>query len=341
MTYDAILLVSFGGPEGPDDVLPFLRNVTRGRGIPDERLSAVAEHYQHFGGVSPMNDWCRRLLAAMREDFSAHGIGLPIYWGNRNWPPMLVDAVSDMHADGVRNAIAIATSAFGSYSSCAQYIEDIGAARAAIGEDAPNIEKVRHFFDHPRFIDSFADKLRTSLAEVAAGQKTRLVFTSHSIPNRMEDTSGPIGGRYSEQHRLASQLVAESAGWEDGWDLVWQSRSGPPTVPWLEPDINDHIADLAAQGYEHVVVCPIGFLSDHIEVLWDLDNEAKETAEKHGVGLTRVPTPDVDQHLVALLRELVLERTQGKPPRRLSGLPTCDPLVEGSCPARGYSSIRR
>lgn len=330
MTYDAILLVSFGGPEGPADVMPFLRNVTRGRGVPDDRLTEVADHYYHFGGVSPINAWCRELLSAMRTDFGQHGIGLPIYWGNRNWPPMLVDAVSDMHASGVRNALAIATSAYGSYSSCAQYLEDISAARAAIGESAPQITKVGHFFDHPEFITAFAQKLRSSLHGHTPGPKTRLVFTSHSIPWRMEETSGPAGGRYSDQHRVACQLVADAAGWKGDWDLVWQSRSGPPQVPWLEPDINDHLEELGGQGVDEVIVCPIGFLSDHIEVLWDLDNEAQETATKLNMNLTRVASPEITPNLVSLLRDLVREKIEGTKTPRLSDLPECDPQLEGA-----------
>src|SRR5690606_13523102 len=209
--YDAVILVSFGGPEGPADVLPFLRNVTRGRGIPEERLEEVAEHYHHFGGVSPINQWCREVLDAMRAEFRSAGIDLPIYWGNRNWPPMLVDAVTQMTADGVRRALAICTSAYGSYSSCRQYAEDINAARAAVGDAAPVIDKVRHFFDHPGFIGGFAKQLRSSLDQIADQSRTRVVFTAHSIPTTMEECSGPAGARYSDQVAEASALVAEHA----------------------------------------------------------------------------------------------------------------------------------
>jgi protoporphyrin/coproporphyrin ferrochelatase len=332
--YDAVLLVSFGGPEGPADVMPFLRNVTRGRGIPDERLTAVAEHYYHFGGVSPINQWCRDLIDALRADFRANGIDLPIYWGNRNWPPMLVDAVTQMTADGVRRALAITTSAYGSYSSCRQYVEDIAAARAAVGESAPAIDKIRHFFDHPGFVGGFAGQLRASLAQIEDTSRTRVVFTAHSIPDAMEACSGPAGARYSDQVREAGALVAEHAGWDGPVDVVWQSRSGPPQMPWLEPDINDHLKTLAADGVDTVVVSPVGFVSDHIEVLWDLDNEAAETAAGLGLRYLRSGTPEIGGDLAAMFRELVTERTAGTPLRRLGRLPAWDPTVEGCCPAR-------
>ncbi|WP_026923116.1 ferrochelatase [Glycomyces arizonensis] len=332
--YDAVILVSFGGPEGPADVLPFLRNVTRGRGIPEERLEAVAEHYHHFGGISPINQWCREVIDALRAEFRAGGIDLPIYWGNRNWPPMLVDAVTQMTADGVRRALAVCTSAYGSYSSCRQYVEDINAARAAVGESAPVIDKVRHFFDHPGFVGGFAKQLRGSLDQIADQSATRVVFTAHSIPATMEDCSGPAGARYSDQVAEAAALVAEHAGWTGPFDVVWQSRSGPPAMPWLEPDINDHFKVLAAEGVDTVVVSPVGFLSDHIEVLWDLDNEAAETAAGLGLRYLRAGTPEIGADLVGMFRDLVAERVAGAPVRRLGKLPVWDPMVEGCCPAR-------
>ena len=332
--YDAVLLVSFGGPEGPADVLPFLRNVTRGRGIPEERLEEVAEHYHHFGGVSPINQWCREVIDALRAEFRASGIDLPVYWGNRNWPPMLVDAVTQMTGDGVRRALAICTSAYGSYSSCRQYVEDINAARAAVGESAPVIDKVRHFFDHPGFIGGFASQLRASLDQVEDTSKARVVFTAHSIPDAMEEWSGPEGARYSDQVAEAAELVAEHAGWSGPRDVVWQSRSGPPAMPWLEPDINDHLRALASEGVDTVVVSPVGFLSDHIEVLWDLDNEAAETAAGLGLRYLRAGTPEIGSDLVGMFRDLVAERVSGAPVKRLGKLPVWDPLVEGCCPAR-------
>jgi ferrochelatase len=332
--YDAVLLVSFGGPEGPGDVLPFLRNVTRGRGIPDERLAEVAEHYYHFGGISPINQWCREVIEALRQEFRKAGIDLPIYWGNRNWPPMLVDAVTQMTGDGVKRALALCTSAYGSYSSCRQYVEDVNAARAAVGETAPVIDKIRHFFDHPGFVGGFARQLQASLDQIEDQSKTRVVFTAHSIPDVMEECSGPEGARYSDQVAEAAALVAERAGWTGPFDVVWQSRSGPPSMPWLEPDVNDHLKVLASEGVDTVVVSPVGFLSDHIEVLWDLDNEAKETAADLGLRYLRAGTPTVDADLVGMFRDLVAERVQGAPLRRLGKLPVWDPTVEGCCPAR-------
>ncbi|WP_100444855.1 ferrochelatase [Glycomyces xiaoerkulensis] len=332
--YDAVLLVSFGGPEGPADVLPFLRNVTRGRGIPEERLEEVAEHYHHFGGISPINQWCREVIEALRAEFRDAGIDLPIYWGNRNWPPMLVDAVTRMTGDGVRRALAICTSAYGSYSSCRQYVEDIAAARAAVGETAPVIDKIRHFFDHPGFIDGFAKQLEAELGKVEDASATRVVFTAHSIPGSMEECSGPAGARYSDQVAEAAELVAERAGWTGPYDVVWQSRSGPPAMPWLEPDINDHLKVLASEEVDTVVVSPVGFLSDHIEVLWDLDNEAAETAAGLGLRYLRAGTPRIDADLVGMFRDLVSERVFGTPLQRLGKLPVWDPLLEGCCPAR-------
>ncbi|GLZ78774.1 ferrochelatase [Actinorhabdospora filicis] len=332
MTYDALLLVSFGGPEGPDDVLPFLRNVTRGRGIPDERLSEVAEHYYHFGGVSPINAQVRALIAALRGELSAHTIHLPVYWGNRNWPPMLVEALQRMRADGIKRALAFVTSAYGSYSSCRQYLEDIAAARAAVGVDAPIVDKIRHYFDHPGFITPFVEGVQAALPSMPAN--TRLVFTSHSIPNSMNDVSGPSGARYTDQHAEVARLVAEAAAPHLGWDLVWQSRSGPPEARWLEPDVNDHLKVLADQGVEGVIVVPVGFTSDHLEVIWDLDNEAAKTAENLGMAFSRVATPGTHPAFVSMVRELITERTQGVPARHLGKVPTFDSTPEGCCPAR-------
>ncbi|GID31894.1 ferrochelatase [Paractinoplanes brasiliensis] len=334
MVYDAFVLLSFGGPEKPDDVMPFLRNVVRGRGVPDERLAEVAEHYMHFGGVSPINQQCRDLLAAVRAEFAGAGIDLPAYWGNRNWHPMLADTVAQMRDDGVTHALGFATSAYGGYSSCKQYWEDIAAARAKVGPGAPVISKLRQFWDHPGFVEPHADAVRASLATLDESRRasTRLVFTAHSIPSSMARTAGPDGGRYEAQLNETARLVHAAAAPELSWDLVWQSRSGPPQVPWLEPDINDHLESLAAQNVTDVVVSPIGFVSDHLEVIWDLDNEAADTAKRLGLGYARAATPNVDPRFVSMVRELVQERTGRAPLKRLGTLPVWDDCPVACCP---------
>jgi ferrochelatase len=323
VAYDAFLLLSFGGPEHPDDVLPFLRNVTRGRGVPDDRLAEVAEHYYHFGGVSPINQQCRELLAAIHAELAAHGPALPTYWGNRNWQPMLVDTVAQMRDDGITAALAFATSAYGGYSSCRQYWEDVDAARAKVGAGAPRIAKLRHFHDHPGFVEPHADGARAALAALDPTHRdtTRLVFTAHSIPTSMAASAGPDGGLYTAQLRETAALVHALAAPELPWDLVWQSRSGPPQVPWLAPDVNEHLRELAAAGVTDVVVSPIGFVSDHLEVIWDLDNEAAATAAELGLGYARAATPGVDPRFVAMVRDLVRERVDpaGAGPRRELG----------------------
>lgn len=331
--YDAFLLLSFGGPEGPDDVLPFLRNVTRGRGVPEERLAEVAGHYRHFGGVSPINQQCRDLLAAIRTDFGEHGLDLPLYWGNRNWDPYLADTLARMRDDGVRRAIAFVTSPFGSYSSCRQYLEDIARARAKVGPGAPAIDKLRHFHDHPGYVEPHADAVRAALSTLpAAPDTTRLVFTAHSVPTAMARTAGPTGNRYADQLGELAGLVADASGAGLPYELVWQSRSGPPQVPWLEPDINDHLARLAADGATGVVVSPIGFISDHLEVVWDLDNEAADTAKRLGLDYARAATPGTDPRFVAMVRELVTERLDESVPRRkLGALPVWDACADGCC----------
>lgn len=333
MAYDALVLVSFGGPERPEDVLPFLQNVTRGRGVPPERLAEVAEHYLHFGGVSPINQQCRELLAAVRADFTANGVDLPVYWGNRNWDPMLADTVAQMRDDGIQRALAFVISAYGGYSSCRQYQEDIAAARAAVGPDAPLIEKLRQFWDHPGFVEPHADAVRAALGQLdpARRDNTRLVFTAHSIPVSAAASAGPHGGRYTAQLEETARLVHAAAAPDLPYDLVWQSRSGPPQVPWLEPDINDHLTALAGQGVTSVVVSPVGFVSDHLEVVWDLDTEALDTAKQLGLDFVRAATPGTDPRFVAMVRELVEERTApdgAGPRRRLGVLPTWD-----TCPA--------
>jgi protoporphyrin/coproporphyrin ferrochelatase len=335
VSYDAFVLLSFGGPEHPDDVMPFLRNVTRGRGVPEERLLEVAEHYYHFGGVSPINQQCRDLLAAVQADFAAHGVRLPAYWGNRNWQPMLADTVAQMRDDGVESALGFATSAYGGYSSCKQYWEDIAAARAHVGPGAPRIAKLRQFWDHPGFVQPHAEAVRAALATLDPARRatTRLVFTAHSIPVRMAETAGPEGGRYTAQLHETARLVHADAAPDLPWDLVWQSRSGPPQVPWLEPDINDHLRALNDKDVTDVIVSPIGFVSDHLEVIWDLDNEALETARELGMGYVRAGTPGTHPKFVAMIRELVLERTATAPQQRLGTLPVWDVCPQDCCPA--------
>jgi ferrochelatase len=338
LPYDALLLLSFGGPEGPDDVMPFLRNVTRGRGIPEERLEAVADHYLHFRGVSPINAINRALIASLTTELSSHDIALPIYWGNRNWKPYVADAVRQMRDDGVRNALVFATSATSSYSGCRQYREDLAQAKAVAGDGAPRLVKLRHFFDHPGFVAANVDGVRAALATLPAAERpaARLVFTAHSIPVTMNATSGPeANGLYVAQQRETARLVAETirgAGAE--FDVVWQSRSGPPQVPWLEPDINDHLRSLAAEGVRAVVVSPTGFVSDHLEVLWDLDTEAAHTATELGLHFARAATAGTHPAFVACIRELVQERLSGAEPSSLGTLGLCGiDCPVGCCPS--------
>ena len=331
--YDAFLLLSFGGPEGPEDVLPFLENVTRGRGVPQERLAEVAGHYHAYGGVSPINGQNRALLKSIGAAFAANGIDLPLYWGNRNWHPFIEDTVRQMTADGVRRAIAFVTSAYSSYSACRQYLDDIDRAVAAAGPDAPRIDKLRPYFNHPGFIEPFAAAVERALAGLpaAAQENARLVFTAHSVPDRMAAVSGSVsartalpgavGGRYAaelgEAARLISQRVRRGSL---PYDLVFQSRSGPPSVPWLEPDVNDHLAALAKGTLTSgtavpvpsaVVVVPVGFVSDHMEVVHDLDVEAAKTAESVGLPFARAAAPGPTPRFATMVRELVAERISG------------------------------
>jgi protoporphyrin/coproporphyrin ferrochelatase len=319
--YDAILLSSFGGPEGQDDVIPFLRNVTAGRGIPDERLEEVAHHYRHFGGVSPINEQNRRLKAALEAELAHRGIDLPVYWGNRNWHPLVEDTVAEMARDGVTRALVFATSAYGGYSACRQYQEDIARARKAVGEGAPELVKIRHFFDHPLFVEANADAVRAARATLPADVRdvARLVFTAHSVPVTADANAGPPGEgghRYSRQVAEAARLVAAGLGAAEH-DVVWQSRSGPPQVPWLEPDVVDHIDALHARGVPAVVVSPIGFVSDHVEVVWDLDTEARERAEELGMGFARAATAGPDPRFADMVAELVAEHLHDAAPRSL------------------------
>ncbi|MDV7197636.1 ferrochelatase [Rhodococcus kroppenstedtii] len=334
MNYDALLVLSFGGPEGPDDVRPFLENVTRGRGVPPERLDAVAEHYLHFGGVSPINRLNREIIAAVEAEFALTGVDLPVYFGNRNWHPMVEDTVAGMRDDGVRNALVFPTSAWGGYSGCRQYHEDIARARAAVGEGAPQLTKLRQYYDHPLLVDAFADAITAALHRLPADKRAgaRVVFTAHSVPVSADAAAGPpsAGGHlYSRQVAEAARLCAAAAGVAEH-DLVWQSRSGPPQIPWLEPDICDHLETLAGSGVDAVVVCPVGFVSDHLEVIWDLDTEAVEKAAELGMAFERAGTPGDDPRFATLVRTLVQERTSGVAAARLGSEPAFGTTVDGS-----------
>ena len=316
--YDALLVLSFGGPEKPEDVVPFLENVTRGRGIPRERLEQVGEHYFLFGGKSPINDQNRALIAALEKDLAEQGIHLPVYFGNRNWDPYLADTLAQMTADGVQRAAVFATSAYSSWSSCRQYRENLFDAVEQV-EGAPRLDKLRQYYNHPGFIEPAVDACLAALAELPdGGDRARLVFVTHSIPTAMAETSGsedPLGQpreAYVRQHRSAVDEVAkrvrEVTGRAHRHDLVYCSRSGAPSTPWLEPDVNDHLEELATDGVSSVVLMPIGFVSDHMEVIYDLDTEAMETAERLGIAAVRAATAGVDPRFVAMVRDLLLER---------------------------------
>ena len=318
---DALLVLSFGGPEGQEDVIPFLENVTRGRGIPRERLEEVATHYRHLGGRSPINDLNREIIANVEAELARRGRDLPVYFGNRNWAPMAEDTVRQMVADGVRNAAVFATSAWGGYSGCAQYQEDITRAREQV-EDAPTLTRLRQFYDHPLFIERFAADLRRAVDEAAPG--ARVIFTAHSVPEAADEVAGPpaLGGHlYSRQVREASRLVAEAAGVAE-YDVVWQSRSGPPSVPWLEPDVVDHVTALATeQGIRDVVVVPIGFISDHVEVIWDLDTELVDEVRELGVTVTRCATPGPSPEFAEMILDLLDEVETGSDRPRAGAVP--------------------
>jgi ferrochelatase len=314
--YDAVLIVSFGGPEGPDEVMPFLENVLRGRNVPHERMLEVAEHYQHFGGVSPINGQVRELIAALTDELGLHGPQLPIYWGNRNWHPLLADTLRQMRQDGIRHALAFVTSAFSSYSGCRQYREDIQRAQAAIGPGAPQVDKLRVVFNHPGFIEANREHLQRALEQVPTERHsaTALLFTAHSIPLAMS-----VNCRYVEQLRESCRLVAEPFGRSD-WQLVYQSRSGPPSQPWLEPDICDHLRQLKqTTDVRDVVIVPIGFVSDHMEVIYDLDTEAAEVCRQLGIHYVRSATPGTHPRFIRMIRELIDERMTDRPQRLALG----------------------
>jgi ferrochelatase len=328
--YDAVLLISFGGPEGPDDVIPFLENVLRGRQVPRPRLEEVAAHYQAFGGISPINGQNRALIAALEGELDRNGIHFPIYWGNRNWHPLLTDAVRTMRDDGIRRALAFVTSAYASYSGCRQYLGDIARARAEVGEGAPEIDKIRLYYNHPGFVEPNATNLRTALDRAGAG--AHVAFTAHSIPMAMAATCD-----YVAQLTDTARLVAERVrpGGEFPWQLVYQSRSGRPGQPWLEPDIGDHLRTLAAAGIDSAVLAPIGFVSDHMEVVYDLDTEAKRVADELGLHLVRAATAGTDPGFVTMIRQLIEERLDPGVPRLALGDrgPHPDDCPAGHCPA--------
>ncbi len=318
LAYDAVLVLSFGGPEKPDDVMPFLENVLRGRNVPRERMLTVAEHYHHFDGKSPINDHARALIAELREELDAHGPRLPIYWGNRNWHPFLSETVRQMKADGVRRALGFVTSIFSSYSGCRQYLEDIERARAEV-DGAPEIHKLRKFYNHPLFIEAQAEEVRTALG----GRDAQLIFTAHSVPVFMAETSD-----YVKQIQESCRLVAEQVGIAD-WRLVYQSRSGPPTQPWLEPDIADVVREM--DRGTNLAVVPIGFVSDHIEVIYDLDTELQAIAHERGINLMRAPTVGVHPKFVQMIRELIGERMGICQPRAIGQYPPSHDVCRADC----------
>ncbi len=333
MNYDAILVLSFGGPERSEDVMPFLENILRGKNVPRERMLEVAEHYYRFGGKSPINEQNRRLIAALEAELAQHGPGLPIYWGNRNWHPMLTDTLRQMKADGVRRALAFVTSAYSSYSSCRQYREDIARAQEAVGEGAPVVDKIRVFHNHPGFVAALVDRVQDALAKIPQDRRetAHLIYTAHSIPLGMAQTSD-----YEKQLKETGRLVADQLGRKDGaWQLVYQSRSGSSSQPWLGPDILDYLRELKTQGGSpDVVIAPIGFVSDHMEILFDLDTEARELCAKLGLHMLRAETVGTHPTFISMIRELILERTNEGQPRRALGVlgPRPDVCAEDCCP---------
>jgi len=323
--YDALLVVSFGGPERPEDVVPFLENVTRGRGIPKERLEEVGEHYFLFGGKSPINDLNREFIAAVKEDFRGNGIVVPVYWGNRNWEPYLADTIRQMRDDGVTRAACLLTSAYSSYSGCRQYRENLYDAAAEVsadgGGDAPRLDRLRHYFNHPGFVEPMVDSTLAALADLKESTRhdARLLFVTHSIPVAMNDASGPrnvmgMGGAYVAQHLDVAEEIAERVRQETGHryphELVYCSRSGSPHTPWLEPDVVERLEELAGSGVGGVVLVPIGFVSDHMEVVYDLDTEAAAAAEKLGIDFARAATAGLDPRFVSMVRDLLVERAK-------------------------------
>jgi ferrochelatase len=331
MNYDAILVVSFGGPESKEDVIPFLENVLRGRNVPRERMLTVAEHYYHFDGKSPINQQSRDLIAALKTELGQHGPKLPVYWGNRNWHPMLADTVRQMKADGVKQALAFVTSAYSSYSGCRQYREDIIRAQAEVGTGAPQIDKIRAFFNHPGFLEATEERLSQALGEIPADAKqdVQIVYVAHSIPLSMANTSD-----YVKQLEEVRKIASSKLGITNDV-LVYQSRSGAPGQPWLEPDILDHLREVKQKNLASaVVIAPISFISDHMEVLYDLDIEARQLCDSMSLPMARAKTVGVHAKFIAMIRELILERTAGAELRALGSLGArADRCEETCCPA--------
>ena len=323
MDYDALLVVSFGGPEGMDDVMPFLENVLRGRNVPRERMLGVAHHYEMFGGISPINQQNRDLIGALKVELETHGPNLPIYWGNRNWHPSLPDTLQQMAGDGVRNALAFVTSAYSSYSSCRQYRENIAAAQEKAGPGAPNVDKLRAFYNHPLFIEANVDNIREAWSQV--DEPAELVFTAHSIPESMSANCA-----YAAQLEEAGGLIAKALG-IDRWRVVYQSRSGSPSQPWLGPDINDYLRELHGNKTNAVVVAPIGFVSDHMEIVYDLDFEAQNLARELGMKMMRAATAGTHPAFVKMIRELMLERIHNEPPRFLGSRGPVHDICPADC----------
>lgn len=324
--YDALLVLSFGGPEGPSDVLPFLENVLRGRNVPRERMLEVAEHYYRFGGKSPINDQNRALISALRQLLSKEGPNLPVYWGNRNWHPMLADTIEQMKQEGVRRVLVFVTSAFSSYSGCRQYRENLVAAQHAVGSGAPVIDKLRAYYNHPGFIEPMVENVRAALAQLP---DAHVIFTAHSVPKAMAETS-----KYVSQLEEASRLIAEGARVPE-YVLVYQSRSGPPGQPWLEPDIADYLQQLHAPGGRTVIIVPVGFISDHMEVLYDLDTEAADLCRELGIEMVRARTVGTHPKFVRMVRDLVMERLDPAYPKQALGRhgPSHDVCPLDCCPA--------
>jgi len=313
--FDALLLVSFGGPEGKENVIPFLENVLRGRNVPRERMLQVAHHYELFGGVSPINQQNRDLIAALEKEFEQHELRLPIYWGNRNWHPLLPDTLRQMASDGIQNALGFVTSAYSSYSSCRQYLQNIADAQAEVGPGAPRVEKLRAFYNHPLFIEANVDHIRKALGEIDS--PGALVFTAHSIPESMSANCD-----YVAQLTETGRLIAHELGVDD-WQLVYQSRSGSPMQPWLGPDVSDHLRALRLEGVANVVVAPIGFVSDHMEVVYDLDVEARRVCEEIGLNMVRARTAGTHPSFVKMIREMVMERVNGEVPVNICAPDCC------------------
>ncbi len=327
--YDAILILSFGGPEGMDEVMPFLENVLRGKNVSPARMREVAHHYELFGGASPINAQNRALIGALKEELEGNGPHLPVYWGNRNWHPLLADTLRQMAGDGIRNALAFVTSAYSSYSSCRQYLEDIERAQAEAGPRAPHVDKLRAFYNHPGFIEPNVENVRAALERIPELRRSsaEIAFTAHSIPRAMAENCD-----YQAQLLEACQLVAERVGHER-WRLVFQSRSGPPTQSWLEPDIGDYLRELKEGGASDVVIAPIGFVSDHMEVLYDLDTEARRLSAEIGLNMVRAATVGTHPTFIKMVRELILERTDPNTIRRALGTrgPSHDVCPPGHC----------